>query len=105
MNLTYDLDLLIKDVERIAEGWNLYDNTTAFDQAHKAHEEVGELMLALHRGDKDATKDAIGDTLVCLINTARMENVSIHDCLAHAVLTISRRKGKMVDGKFVKENE
>lgn len=48
-------------------------------------------------------KDGIGDTLVTLIGVCEMEGVSLEECLALAYGVISKRSGKMIDGKFVKD--
>ncbi len=48
-------------------------------------------------------KDAIGDILVTLIIQSKMQNLDILDCLRIAYDTISKRKGKMIGGVFVKE--
>jgi adenosyl cobinamide kinase/adenosyl cobinamide phosphate guanylyltransferase len=47
-------------------------------------------------------KDGIGDTLVTLIGVCEMEGTSLEECLALAYSVISKRSGKMIDGKFVK---
>ena len=47
--------------------------------------------------------DDIGDMMVVLINIAERNGLSISECLAQAWDDIKDRKGKMVDGVFVKE--
>lgn len=49
-------------------------------------------------------KDGIGDTVVTLIGVCEMYGLSLEECLQQAYDVISKRTGKMVDGKFVKEN-
>ena len=41
--------------------------------------------------------------MVVLINIAERNGLSLFDCLSHAYEDIKDRKGKMVDGVFVKE--
>ena len=41
--------------------------------------------------------------MVVLINIAERNGLSLFDCLSHAYNDIKDRKGKMVDGVFVKE--
>ncbi len=48
-------------------------------------------------------KDDIGDIMVVLINIMERNNYSMMDCLETAWIDIKDRKGKMVDGIFVKE--
>jgi hypothetical protein len=42
--------------------------------------------------------------VVVLTNLAAMKGIKVEDCINHAYGVISKRKGKMVDGIFVKEN-
>ena len=53
--------------------------------------------------DKPEIKDAIGDMVVVLTNLAVLENMDIEDCIKSAYNVISKRKGKMVNGTFIKE--
>ena len=48
-------------------------------------------------------RDDIGDCIVVLINIAERNGYSITECLDVAYNDIKDRKGKMVDGIFVKE--
>ena len=47
--------------------------------------------------------DGLGDTMVTLILAAEMAGLRIEDCLEAAYEEIANRKGKMVNGVFVKE--
>jgi hypothetical protein len=49
--------------------------------------------------------DGIGDTLVVLILLCEMANTNLTTCLAKAYNEIKDRKGEMIDGKFVKEED
>ena len=53
---------------------------------------------------KDVADD-IGDMIVVLINIAERNNLSIEECLQQAWNDIKDRKGKMVDGVFIKESD
>lgn len=53
----------------------------------------------------DDTVLEIGDVLVTLILACEFLQVDPWDCLEAAYNKISKRKGKMVDGKFVKEED
>lgn len=66
-------------------------------------EEVGETMAAMARGDKEKLKDGIGDSIVTLIILAMQCGLSANECLASAYDEIKNRKGKTVDGVFIKE--
>ena len=91
-------------IELIA-GWhhdrNLIKGSTNAQQFVKLIEEVGELAASIARGK--CVKDDIGDVMTVLINIAEREGVTIHQCLATAWKDIKDRKGKMVDGVFIKE--
>lgn len=108
-----------------AEQRGIFENSSPWKQLKKTEEEVNELVAALDalRGSviqndigaqlrptyqkivhaqKDA-KDAIGDIVVTLIIQAHMHGWSLEECLRAAYDEIKDRKGKMVDGVFVKE--
>lgn len=72
-------------------------------QALKVMEEVGETMAAIARGKKDAIKDGIGDSLVTLIILAMQCGFTARECLDAAYDEIKNRKGKTVNGVFIKE--
>ena len=84
---------------------NIFDQSTAHLQFSKTLEEVNELYDGIQEGDVDEIADAIGDVIVTLIILAQMWGLSTTDCLTGVYKEISQRKGKMVNGKFVKEME
>lgn len=73
-------------------------------------EEVGEIRDVLLKPTKftepqAALKDAIGDTLVTIIVLAHQLDLDVTECLNIAYEEIKNRKGKMVNGTFVKEGD
>ena len=82
---------------------NLIDGSTDKDQYMKLIQEAGELSDSLCKG-KDI-KDDIGDMMVVLINIMVRNNLTMEECLAVAYEDIKDRKGKMIDGVFVKEGD
>ena len=80
---------------------NLIDGSTDKDQYMKLIQEAGELSDSLCKG-KDI-RDDIGDMMVVLINIMVRNNLTMKECLSVAYDDIKDRKGKMVDGIFVKE--
>lgn len=73
-------------------------------------EEVGEIRDVLLKPTKftepqAALKDAIGDTLVTIIVLAHQLDLDVTECLGIAYEEIKNRKGKMINGTFVKEND
>lgn len=96
----------IRDIEDWAEDRNLIAGSKPKDQLAKLMEEVGELAAAIARGKgPDEISDAIGDCIVVLTILARQNNVFIDNAIAYAYEVIKDRKGKMIDGVFVKEGE
>lgn len=73
-------------------------------QWEKTQEEVSELREAIQNSDKEAVSDAIGDSIVTLLLQAEIQKINIVDCLQSVYDIISKRKGKMVNGQFVKES-
>jgi NTP pyrophosphatase (non-canonical NTP hydrolase) len=67
-------------------------------------EEVGELGSAILDEDYSEQVDAIGDIVVVLTNLAELAGPNnIEDCIKIAYNVISKRKGKMINGTFVKD--
>ena len=165
---------LVPLIQEWAKERGIFKKSTPFDQLLKTHEEVGELIKACYDNDKPAIQDAIGDTMVCLINychfieldvikkikqavelslpeldiitrvievyrsldrlisinmrnegenlsepseirvfsiahslneIALLENTTLEECLNIAYNKIKNRKGKMINGKFVKDEK
>jgi len=87
---------------------NLIDGSTDKDQALKLIQEMGELSMGelsdnVCKGKPIA--DDIGDIIVVLINLAERNGLTIRECLATAYEDIRHRKGMMVNGIWVKEND
>ena len=88
-----------------SEARKIIPNSTPFAQSIKAVEEINELVDALRDGNKIEAIDAVGDTVVCLINVCALLDVNLTDCLEAAYLQIKDRRGYMNDeGIFVKES-
>lgn len=102
----------MKVIEKIKQ-WhydrNLIDGSHDLAQFGKLMEETLELHKALVEdncsptGDLDDIQDAIGDIMVVLINIAERNGLTIEQCLEHAYGEIKDRKGRMIDGVFVKD--
>ena len=97
---------LIPIIEKI-KGWhhdrNLIEGATDKDQYMKLIQEAGELSDNICKG-KDI-RDDIGDMIVVLINIAERNNLTITECVLQAWNDIKDRKGRMVDGVFIKEED
>ncbi len=81
----------------------LLDSSTPEDQITKLGEEFGELCTAIAKGDDRKTIDAIGDMQVVLAVICAMWNWNVDTCREAALQEIQGRKGRVVDGIFVKE--
>ena len=82
----------------------LYEKGNPHTQYVKLQEEAGELAKALLENDHDEINDAIGDMVVVLTNLAHIHGTDIEVCIAQAYNEIKSRKGKMINGTFVKED-
>ena len=74
-------------------------------QVLKLGEEFGELCEGMAKGKIHLTKDAIGDMYVVLTILSMQLDLDIKDCVAMAYEEIKDRKGKMINGVFVKEDD
>jgi NTP pyrophosphatase (non-canonical NTP hydrolase) len=95
------MEELIGKVERWHIDRNLIRGSTDKDQVLKLMQELGELSDSVCKDE--CMLDDIGDILVILINICTRNNVTLEDCLLTAYRDIKDRKGKMVDGVFVKD--
>jgi NTP pyrophosphatase (non-canonical NTP hydrolase) len=86
-----------------ADERGLYDKGDAKTQYIKLMEETGEIGRALLKEDTNEIVDGIGDAVVVLTNLAELIGVPIEECIQSAYDVISKRKGKMINGTFVKD--
>ena len=108
LNPNHNPDVKTQQFELIrewAEERGLYEKGNTITQYVKLQEEAGELAKALLNDDHDEINDAIGDMVVVLTNLARLHGTDIETCIAEAYNVISKRKGKMINGTFVKDED
>ena len=88
-------------------GWaharNLILGSNPQAQFTKLIEEAGELAAGIAKKRNDKVMDGIGDMVVVLTILAAQHGVDIEQCIALAWDEIKDRKGRMIDGVFVKE--
>lgn len=99
---------MLQDLTEKIRTWAIVrglDDADPHKQMLKLMEEVGEIAAALARGDMDAVKDGIGDANVVLTILAMQIDSSSEECTMIAWNEIKDRKGKMVNGVFVKESD
>ncbi|GAA3723093.1 hypothetical protein GCM10022378_11470 [Salinicoccus jeotgali] len=98
------MNQLIQQVEQWSKDKNLHEGNSD-RQALKFYEEAGEVAAALSRGNTEALKDGIGDTVVTLIILAQQHGMTLEECLQYAYDEIKGRKGKTINGTFIKETD
>lgn len=74
-------------------------------QMLKLMEEAGELAEGLAKGNEDEVIDSIGDVFVVLVILSQQLNLDFHSCVEEAYNTIKSRKGKTINGIFVKQED
>lgn len=74
-------------------------------QMLKLIEEVGELGGSMARNNRDVIADSIGDIVVVLTILAKQLGMDIEQCTRDAYNEIANRKGKMINGVFVKQED
>ena len=94
---------LIGKVNKWFEDRNLIQGSTDKDQILKLMQELGELSDHACKGED--IQDDLGDMLVVMLNIMKRNNYTIEECLQIAYDDIKDRRGKMVDGIFVKESK
>lgn len=86
-----------------ANARNIILGATPQAQFVKLIEEVGELATGMAKNRTELIKDGIGDAVVVLTILAAQYGYSLEECVEAAYNEIKDRKGKMVNGVFVKE--
>ncbi len=99
-----DLNKLTKDIRKWAKERNL-DNADPFKQMLKLGEEYGELCEGLAKSKPRIVEDSIGDMYVVLTILALQLGIKVERCIEEAYDEIKDRKGKMINGVFVKESD
>jgi NTP pyrophosphatase (non-canonical NTP hydrolase) len=98
------VDELIYQIEEWSKD-RFLDKADSSKQFLKVTEEVGEVARSLARSDQEGLKDGIGDVVVTLIILGQQNGLSLEECLQCAYNEIKERKGEMVNGIFVKEDD
>jgi phosphoribosyl-ATP pyrophosphohydrolase len=92
-----------EDILNWAEPKQLLKFENRLKQYTKLQEESNELLIALLDENPVEIQDAIGDLVVVLTILADQVGFDIEDCIEHAYQQIKNRKGKTINGNFVKE--
>ena len=96
---------VFEKIEAWAEARNLIQGSDSFRQLAKLTEEAGELAGGIAKQRPEVVADSIGDCVVVLTILAAQNGLNIADCIQAAYEEIKDRKGRMVDGVFVKEGD
>ena len=99
-----DLPSMFDLIRFWAKDKGIYDKGDQKTQYVKLMEEAGEVGRAILKNDLPEIKDGIGDMVVVLTNLAELSGLSIEECIESAYDIIAKRKGKMINGTFVKNN-
>lgn len=110
---TNHLEVLEYCVIDWAKDKGILDNSNPVRQLGCTQEELDEALEEVKKVDVDnllhEDLDEVilefGDILVTLIIAMNMLELDMSTCLTAAYNKIAKRKGKMVDGKFVKEED
>lgn len=81
------------------------DKVDSSKQLIKLGEECGELFTAHNKGWRDKQIDSLGDIFVVLVIYALQNDLHMEDCIDEAYETIKNRKGKTVNGVFIKDED
>lgn len=90
-------------IRRWASQRDLIEGSTPANQLCKLIEEIGELAEGISKKRIEAVADGIGDAAVVLTILAAQHGMEIEQCIDLAWQQIRWRRGRMVDGVFVKE--
>lgn len=97
---------MFKKIAQWADARNLILGSTSQAQFLKLSEELGEVAACIAKQlPLEELKKEIGDMLVVLTILAEQNNLSIEECATAAYEKIKDRKGRMVDGVFIKEGD
>ena len=88
-----------------AKDRNLIEGSDAKSQLLKTMSELGELADGINKDRINEIVDGIGDVVVTLVIVAAQKGLDFHSCVEAAYDDIKDRKGKMINGVFVKEGD
>jgi NTP pyrophosphatase (non-canonical NTP hydrolase) len=98
----------LQETTKLIEKWAADRNLITadpFKQTLKLGEEFGELCQGLAKNNRYLVIDSIGDMFVVLTILSKQLGVCIEDCVVAAYDEIKDRKGKLVNGVYVKESD
>lgn len=96
----------MQDLTELIRQWATDRNLNTADpnkQILKLGEEFGELCQGMAKNNASQVYDSIGDMYVVMVILSMQLGVSVEECVSYAYDEIKDRRGKMVDGVFIKE--
>lgn len=96
------------DITELIKKWAVDRNVTNGNtnaQMVKLLEEAGELAEGINKNKQELIIDSIGDVYVVLVILCMQLGLDINDCIKAAYEEIKDRKGKLINGLFVKEED
>lgn len=93
-----------KGVKSISDFCVIFDHLSINDLMPRAAELIGLISLQI-RKTNDEIEEYIVRLISCLRTIAKSENLNFEDCLSQAWNEIKDRKGKLIDGVWVKEED
>lgn len=94
-----------QDIRDWARDRNLIEGSDSFRQVTKLLEEAGEIAQGVAKGRTLDVADGIGDVVVVLTILAAQNGLLMEACIEEAWQQIKDRKGRMVNGVFIKEGD
>jgi NTP pyrophosphatase (non-canonical NTP hydrolase) len=96
----------VSSMETLIKKWAIargLDKVEPSKQMVKLMEETGELASGIARNNVELIKDSLGDVYVVMVILALRLGLNLQECIEGAYNEIKDRKGKLVDGVFIKE--
>src|SRR5690625_7900898 len=92
----------------LIKAWAIDRNLHTADpnkQMLKLVEELGELAEGLAKNRPDQVEDSVGDLYVVMTILSMQLGLDIRECIEMAYNEIKDRKGKLIDGVWIKEKD
>lgn len=92
-------------IRQISDFCVIFDHLSINDLIPRASELIGLISLRVRRATEDTIEEYTVRLISCLRTIAKSENLKFEDCLSQAWNEIKDRKGKLIDGVWVKEED
>lgn len=98
--------MVFNNIKQWADDRNLIQGASKQAQFIKLAEELGEVAECIAKVlPVEETKKELGDMLVVITILAAQYGLSVDECANAAYEKIKHRKGRMVDGVFIKDGD